>query len=74
MPFNASTKTQTFFTAPSLSTDQAFAAPFEAMDAPFFQGETVLKVPGCTLLKEDTKITPEEFVAEEDLYCGMKKR
>ncbi len=50
--------------APSLHTYQTFAATFEAFEAPFFQRETVLKVPGCTLLRENAKITPEEFVAE----------
>jgi hypothetical protein len=58
--------------APSLRTYQAFAATFEALEAPFLQRETVLQVPGCTLLREDAKITPEEFLAEEDLHHGKK--
>jgi hypothetical protein len=44
------------------------------METLFFQRETVLQVPGCTLLREDTKITPEESVAEEDFHCGNRKR
>jgi hypothetical protein len=43
---------------------QAVATTFKAMEALFFQRETVLQVPGCTLLREDVKITPEEFVAK----------
>ncbi len=57
-----------------MRTCQAFAATFEAVEAPFFQREIVLQVPGCTLLKEDTKITPDEFMAEEDFSCGKRKR
>jgi hypothetical protein len=57
----------------SLHAYQAFVATFEAMEASFFQRETVLQVPGCTLLREDAEITPEEFVAEEDFHCGNRK-
>jgi hypothetical protein len=39
----------------------------------FFRRETVLQVPGCTLQRENAKITPEEFVAEEDFNCGNRK-
>jgi hypothetical protein len=74
MPFNALTSTPTFFTAPSLHMYQAFADTFEAMEALFFQREAVLQVPGCMLLREDAKITSEEFVAKEDFHCGNKKR
>jgi hypothetical protein len=52
----------------------AFAATFEAMEAPFFQRETFLQVPCCMLQKEDAKITPEEFVAEEDFHFGKRKK
>jgi hypothetical protein len=68
------TNVPTFFTAPSLHTYQTFAATFEACEAPFFQRETVLQVPGRTLLRENAKITPEEFVAEEDFHRGNRKR
>jgi hypothetical protein len=45
------------------------------MEAPIFQREmTVLQVPTHTLLREDAKITPEDFVAKEDLHHGKKKR
>jgi hypothetical protein len=66
-------KYSNLFTAPSLRTYQTFAATFEACEAPFFQRETVLQVPGCTLLRENAKITPEEFVAEEDFHRGNRK-
>jgi len=59
--------------APSLRMYQTFATMFEACEAPFFQRETVLQVPGRTLLRENAKITPEEFVAEEDFHCGNRK-
>jgi hypothetical protein len=51
---------------------QTFAAIFEACEAPFFHRETVLQVPGCTLLRKNAKITHEEFVAEEDFYYGNR--
>ncbi len=74
VPFSTTTNVPTFFTAPSLRTYQTFATTFEACEAPFFQRETVLQVPGCTLLRENAKITPEKFVAEEDFHCGNRKR
>jgi hypothetical protein len=52
-PFNTTTNVLTFFTAPSLRRYQTFALTFEACEAPFFQRETVLQVPGCMLLREN---------------------
>ncbi len=72
--FSTTTNVPTFFTAHSLHTYQTFAATFEAWEAPFFQRETVLQVPGLTLLRENAKITPEEFMAKEDFHCGNRKR
>jgi hypothetical protein len=72
--FNILANIPTFFTAPSLRIYLAFATTFEAMDAWFFQRETVLQVPGCTLLREDAEITPEKFVAQEGLHWGKRKR
>jgi hypothetical protein len=57
----------------SFFTHETFTATFEAYEAPFFQREIVLKVPGRTLLRENAEITPEEFVAEEDFHCGNRK-
>jgi hypothetical protein len=73
IPFSTTTNIQTFFTAPSLCMYQTLAATFEACAAPFFQRETVLQVPGRMLLRENAEITPEEFVAEEDLHHGNRK-
>jgi hypothetical protein len=74
IPFSTTTNVPTFFTAHSSRMYQTFAATFEACEAPFFQRETVLQVSGRTLLRENAKITPEEFVAEEDFHCGNRKR
>jgi hypothetical protein len=74
VPFSTTTNVPTFFMAPSLCTYQTFATTFEACKAPLFQRETVLQVPGCPLLRENAKITPEEFVAEEDFHHGNRKR
>jgi hypothetical protein len=59
VPFSTSTKVPTFFMAPSLRMNQTFAATFEALEIPFSQRETVLQVPGRTLLREDAEITSE---------------
>jgi hypothetical protein len=72
--FSFSTNVPTFFMAPSLRLYQMFAATYEAMEAPFFQRETVLQVPGRSLLREDTKITPKKFVADEDFNCCNRER
>jgi hypothetical protein len=74
VPFSTTTNVPTFFMAPFLRTYQTFAAIFEACEAPIFQRETVLQVPGCTLLRENAEITPEEFEAEEDFHHGNKKQ
>ncbi len=74
IPFSATKNIPTFFTALSLHTYQTFGTTFEACEAPFLKRETVLQVPGCKLLRENAKITPEKFVAEEDFHCGNRKR
>ncbi len=74
VPFSTTINVPTFFMAPSSCTYQTFDATFQACEAPFFQRETVLQVPGCTLLRENAKITPEEFVAEEDFHRGNRKQ
>jgi hypothetical protein len=38
------------------------------MEASFFQRETLLQVAGHRLLREDAEVTPEEFIAKEDLH------
>ncbi len=54
-----------FYTASSSRSYCAFAATFEAMEAPYFQWEKVLEFPGRRDLMDN--IVPEEFVAEENL-------
>jgi hypothetical protein len=72
VPFNKSSNTPVFYTVFSSRAYQAFAGTFEALEAPFFQRETVIQIPGCRLLREDTEITPEEFIAKEELPQGVK--
>ncbi len=54
-----------FYMASSSKSYPAFAATFEAMEAPYFRREKVLEFPGCRDSMDD--IFPEEFVAEENL-------
>ncbi len=63
-----------FYTASSSCVYQAFAGTFEAMEASFFQRETVLQIPGHRLLREDAEVTPEEFIAKEDLHRGATRK
>jgi hypothetical protein len=72
-PFSTTTNVPTFFTASYLHTYQTLAATFEAYETPFFQRETVLQVSGCTLLRENAKITPDQFVAEDDFHHVNRK-
>ncbi len=72
VPFDLSSNTPIFYTALSSSTYRAFAATFEAMEAPFFWRETVLQLPpGQRFLREHA--VPEEFVAKEDLHRDTTK-
>ncbi len=70
MPFNKSSNTPIFYTVSSSCAYQAFAGTFEALEAPFFQRETVLQIPCHCLLRKDAEIMPEDFIAEEDLHRG----
>ncbi len=74
VPFNKSSNMPIFYTVSSSCAYQAFAGRFEALEAPFFQRETVIQIPGCCLLREDSEIMPEEFIAKEDLHCGAIKK
>ena len=65
VPFQPMTNVLVFYTASSSRSYCAFAATFEAMEAPYFRQEKVLEFPGCRDLMND--IVPEEFVAEENL-------
>jgi hypothetical protein len=65
VPFQPTTNVLVFYMAPSSCSYCAFAATFEAMEAPYFQRERVLQFPRCRNLMDD--IVPEEFVVEENL-------
>jgi hypothetical protein len=65
VPFQPMTNVPVFYMASSSRSHRAFAATFEAMEAPYFQWEKVLEFPGCRDLMDD--IVPEEFVTEENL-------
>ena len=74
VPFNKTSNTPIFYTASSSCAYQAFAGTFEAMEASFFQRETVLQIPRHRLLREHAEVTPEEFIAEEDLHRGATRK
>jgi hypothetical protein len=65
VPFQPTTNVPVFYTASSSRSYCAFAATFEAMEAPYFGREKALEFPGCRDLMDD--IVPEEFFAEENL-------
>jgi hypothetical protein len=66
-PYNLSTNVQILYTVASSRAYRAFAAAFEAMEAPFFQWERVLQFPGSGCTVKKPKLVPEEFVAEENI-------
>jgi hypothetical protein len=66
IPFDVSTNTPIFFTAPKTLAYWAFAATFMALEAPFFRREHVLQVPGLRNLVGH-RLPEEEFVAEENI-------
>jgi hypothetical protein len=74
VPFNKSSNTPIFYIASSSCAYQAFAGTFEAMEASFFQKETVIQIPGHRLLREDAEVMPEEFIAEEDIHRGATRK
>ena len=65
--FDPSTNTPIFTTAPSSRAYHAFAATFEALEAPYYRKETVLQYPGrYPAMDDEPPLVPEEFVAEEN--------
>ena len=66
--FDPATNTPIFITAPSSRAYRAFAATFEALEAPYYRRETVLQYPGrYPAMDDEHALVPEEFVAEENL-------
>jgi hypothetical protein len=78
VPFNPLTNTPIFFTAPSSRAYCAFTTTYESFEANFFQQETVLKLPGCRLLREDEEVDindvllVDKFIAKENLHQKKK--
>jgi hypothetical protein len=78
VPFNPSTNTPIFFTAPSSCVYPAFTNKYEGFEANFFQRETVLKLPGHRLPREDKEVNVDdvllvdEFIAKENLHQKKK--
>jgi hypothetical protein len=74
VPFNKSSNMPIFYTFSSSCAYQAFTGTFKALEAPFIQRETVIQIPGRRLLREEAEITPEEFIAKEDLHRRATKK
>jgi hypothetical protein len=70
VPYNPLSNVLIMYTAALSCTDCAFATTFEALKAPFFQQEKVLRFPGHGGTINKPNLVPEEFVAEENVnYC-----
>jgi hypothetical protein len=67
VPFQPTTNVPVFYMASSSWSYRAFAATFEAMEAPYFRREKVLEFLGRRDLMDDIELVPEEFVMEENL-------
>jgi hypothetical protein len=63
VPFNLTTNTPIFITAPSSCTSCMFTSIFTAYEAPYFCRETVLQFPGHRQTVDEPVLLPEEFVA-----------
>ncbi len=74
VPVNNSSNTPIFYTASSSCACQAFSGMFEAMEASFFQRETVIQIPGHRLLREDTEVTPEELLLKKIFIVEQPER
>jgi hypothetical protein len=78
VPFNPSTNMLIFFMAPSSCAYCAFTTTYEGFEANFFQQETVLKLPGHRLPREDEEVNVndvllvDKFIAKENLHQKKK--
>jgi hypothetical protein len=70
IPFNESTNTPIFYSAPSSKGYRAFVTTFEACKAPYFCREHVLQVPGL----RERMSEPNEFIAEENIHLQKEPR
>jgi hypothetical protein len=67
VPYDPLSNVPIMYTAALLCANRAFATTFEVLEAPFFQWEKVLQLPGhgCTI--DEPNLVPKEFVAEENV-------
>jgi hypothetical protein len=78
IPFDPLTNTPIFFMAPSSCAYCAFTTTYEGFEANFFQQETVLKLPGCRLPREDKEVdiidvlSVDEIIAKKNLHQKKK--
>ena len=59
VPFDPSTNTPIFTMAPSSRAYRVFATTFEALEAPYYQKETVLQYPCHNLMEDKPALAPE---------------
>jgi hypothetical protein len=70
IPFNATTNTPIFYTAPSSHTYRAFTSIFEDFEALYYHREMVLQSPGRRRTVNEPNLVPEVFVLEGNAnYC-----
>jgi hypothetical protein len=62
VPFNLTTNTPIFITAPFSRASCMFTSIFTAYEAPYFRRETVLRFPGRRQTVNEPVLVPEEFV------------
>jgi hypothetical protein len=67
IPYDPPSNVRIMYTTASPCAYCAFTTTFKAMEAPFFQQERVLQVPGRGRTIDKPNLVPEEFVAEEDV-------
>ncbi len=78
IPYNPSMNMPIFFMAPSSCAYHAFTTTYKGFEANFFQQETVLKLHGRRLLREDKEVnvndvlSVDEFIAKENHHQKKK--
>ncbi len=70
IPFNPTTPI--FHKTPASCTYRVFTAAYDACEAAFYRCETVLQVPGLSVLREAAELDPSKFVAIENLNLCKK--
>jgi hypothetical protein len=67
IPYDLLTNIPILYTTALSCAYRAFVTTFQAMEAPSFQWERVLRFPGRRPTLNQPKLVPEEFVAEENV-------